>query len=145
MRPPQQHCIGSTLIEIVLVALVIAVLASMVAPNVFKHVGEAKNVTARSQVEMLGAALDPYRLDNGRYPTTAQGLAALWQTAGQDPRPPSWKGPYLRKEVPLDPWGRPYAYTCPGQHNPAGYDLVWHRADGQPGGDGEAADVVSWE
>lgn len=136
---------GFTLIEILVVITVIAVLASVVAPNVFKHVGEAKSVTARSQIEMLGAALDAYRLDNGRYPTTAQGLAALWQAPAQDSRPTNWKGPYLRKDVPLDPWGRPYAYTCPGQHNPAGYDLVSYGADGQPGGDGEAADVVSWK
>jgi general secretion pathway protein G len=136
---------GFTLIELLVVIVVIAVLASLVAPNVFQHVGEAKNVTARSQIEMLGAALDAYRLDNGRYPNTAQGLAALWQTPTQDPRPTNWKGPYLRKEVPLDPWGRPYAYLCPGEHNPAAYDLVSHGSDGQPGGAGEAADVVSWK
>jgi len=136
---------GFTLIEILVVIVVIAVLATFVAPNVFKHVGEAKNVTARSQIEMLGAALDAYRLDNGRYPTTAQGLAALWQTPTQDPRPPNWKGPYLRKEVPVDPWGRPYVYLCPGQHNPAGYDLLSYGTDGQAGGDGEATDVVSWK
>src|SRR5207247_2278500 len=92
-----------------------------------------------------GAALDGYRLDNGRYPTTAQGLGALWQAPTQDPLPSTWKGPYLRKEVPLDPWGRAYAYTCPGEHNPAGYDLVSLGADGQPGGGGEASDVVSWK
>lgn len=136
---------GFTLIEILVVIVVIAVLASLVAPNVFTHVGEAKNVTARSQIEMLGAALDAYRLDNGRYPTTAQGLAALWQSPTQDPRPSSWKGPYLRKEVPLDPWGRAYAYMCPGEHNTAGYDLVSLGSDGQQGGDGEAGDIVSWK
>jgi len=76
--------VGFTLIEILVVIVVIAVLAGMVAPNVFQHVGEAKNVTARSQIEMLGAALDAYRLDNGRYPTTAQGLAALWHATTQD-------------------------------------------------------------
>jgi len=140
-----KRCFGFTLIEILVVIVVIAVLAGMVAPNVFQHVGEAKNVTARSQIEMLGAALDAYRLDNGRYPTTAQGLAALWQAPTQDPAPTTWRGPYLRKEVPLDPWGRPYAYLCPGQHNAAGYDLVSYGADGQPGGDGEATDVVSWK
>src|SRR5258708_4638409 len=75
---------GFTLIEILVVIVVIAVLAGMVAPNVFKHVGEAKNVTARSQIEMLGAALDSYRLDTGRYPTTSQGLAALWKAPSSD-------------------------------------------------------------
>jgi len=136
---------GFTLIEILVVIVVIAVMAGLVAPNVFKHVGEAKNVSARSQIEMLGAALDAYRLDNGRYPATAQGLAALWAAPVQDPRPPSWKGPYLRKEVPLDPWGRPYIYKSPGEQNPAGYDLVSYGADGQSGGEAEAADVVSWK
>jgi general secretion pathway protein G len=141
----QVRSAGFTLIEILVVIVVIAILAGMVAPNVFKHVGEAKSVTARSQIEMLGAALDGYRLDNGRYPTTGQGLAALWSAPVQDPRPPSWRGPYLRKDVPLDPWGRPYVYRSPGEQNPGGYDLVSLGADGQPGGEGEAADVVSWK
>jgi general secretion pathway protein G len=94
---------------------------------------------------MLGAALDAYRLDTGRYPTTAQGLEALWRMPTIDPRPPSWKGPYLRKEVPLDPWGRAYVYKYPGEQNPAGYDLVSHGADAQAGGDGEGTDIVSWK
>jgi general secretion pathway protein G len=136
---------GFTLIEILVVIVVIAVLAGMVAPNVFKHVGEAKNVTARSQIEMLGAALDAYRLDNGRYPTTSQGLAALWQAPTDEGRPVAWRGPYLRKDVPLDPWGRAYIYKSPGEQNPAGYDLVSYGADGQAGGDGEASDILSWK
>ena len=136
---------GFTLIEILVVIVVIAVLAGLVGPNVFKHVGEAKNVTARSQIEMLGAALDAYRLDNGHYPSTGQGLDALWRAPSADARAPSWRGPYLRKEVPLDPWGRPYIYKSPGEQNPAGYDLLSYGADGQPGGEAEAADVVSWK
>ena len=136
---------GFTLIEILVVIVVIAVLAGLVAPNVFKHVGEAKSVSARSQIEMLGAALDAYRLDTGRYPATDQGLGALWQAPVQEPRPATWRGPYLRKEVPLDPWGRPYIYRSPGEQNPGGYDLVSYGADGQPGGEGEAADVLSWK
>jgi len=136
---------GFTLIEILVVIVVIAVLAGLVAPNVFKHVGEAKSVSARSQIEMLGAALDAYRLDNGRYPATDQGLGALWQAPVLEPRPASWRGPYLRKEVPLDPWGRPYIYKSPGEQNPGGYDLVSNGADGQSGGEGEAADVLSWK
>src|SRR5215210_7809306 len=96
---------GFTLIEILVVIAVIAVLAALVAPNVFRHVGAAKDAAARSQIEMLGAALDAYRLDNGRYPTTAQGLAALSDEPVSDPRPTNWRGPYLRKRVPPDPWG----------------------------------------
>ena len=134
---------GFTLIEILVVIVVIAVLASLVAPNVFKHVGEAKNVTARSQIEMLGAALDGYRLDNGGYPSTTDGLAALWQAPA--PEMPGWKGPYLRKEVPLDPWGRSFIYKSPGDENPNGYDLLTYGSDGQPGGSQEAADIVSWK
>src|ERR1700752_2904978 len=136
---------GFTLIEILVVIVGIAVLAGMVAPNVFKHVGEAKNVTARSQIEMLGAALDAYRLDSGRYPTTSQGLGALWQAPSADGQPLSWRGPSLRKEVPLDPWGHAYIYKAPGEQTPSGYDLLSYGADGQAGGQGEAADVVSWK
>lgn len=135
---------GFTLIEILVVIAVIAVLAALVAPNVFRHVGTARDAAARSQIEMLGAALDAYRLDNGRYPTTAQGLDALWQEPTLEPRPTNWRGPYLRKAVPLDPWGNPYAYFSPGEVNERGYDLVAYGADGAPGGEGEDADVTSW-
>jgi general secretion pathway protein G len=135
---------GFTLIEILVVIVVIAILATLVAPNIFQHVGAAKEATAKSQIEMLGAALDAYRLDNGRYPTTEQGLAALWEKPTVDP-PANWRAPYLRKPVPLDPWGRPYNYLSPGQVNPQGYDLLSYGADGTPGGEGENADVLSWK
>jgi general secretion pathway protein G len=134
-----------TLIEILVVIVVIAVLAALVAPNVFRHVGSAQDAAARSQIEMLGAALDAYRLDNGRYPTTVQGLDALWRQPTMDPRPTKWTGPYLRKEVPLDPWGRPYVYRAPGEVNPWGYDLLSYGADGKLGGEGEAGDITSWK
>jgi general secretion pathway protein G len=136
---------GFTLIEVLVVIVVITVLAALVAPNVFRHVSTANEAAARSQIEMLGAALDAYRLDNGRYPTTAQGLDALWAAPTSDPAPRNWRGPYLRKEVPLDPWGNPYVYISPGQVNPNGYDLLSYGADGQPGGEGENADIVSWQ
>src|SRR5437762_14254656 len=87
---------GFTLIEILVVIVVIAILATLVAPNVFQHVGAAKNATAKSQIEMLSAALDAYRLDNGRYPTTEQGLNALWEKPTLDP-PANWRSPYTRK------------------------------------------------
>src|SRR5438046_8678331 len=108
---------GFTLIEILVVIVVIAILATLVAPNVFQHVGAAKSATAKSQIEMMGAALDAYRLDNGRYPTTEQGLNALWEKPGIDP-PANWRSPYLRKPVPLDPWGRPYDFPSPRPVNP---------------------------
>lgn len=135
--------LGFTLIEILVVMVVIAILAALVAPNVFQHVGEAKEVAARSQIEMLGGALDAYRLHNGRYPTTAEGLAALWERPVGEATP-NWRGPYLRKSMPADPWGNAYVYSSPGEFNTASYDLLSRGADGRPGGEGEARDVTSW-
>jgi general secretion pathway protein G len=140
--PPRS---GFTLIELLVVIVVIGVLATLVAPNVFRHITAAKETTARSQIEMLGAALDAYRLDNGRYPTSEQGLAALWNAPARDPRPPNWRGPYLRKDVPLDPWTRPYVYQSPAEQSRAGYDLLSMGEDGKTGGEGEAADITSWK
>lgn len=136
---------GFTLIELLVVIVVIGILATLVAPNVFRHVAAAKETTARSQIEMLGAALDGYRLDTGRYPTTQQGLAALWTGPTSEPRPTNWRGPYLRKEVPLDPWQHPYVYRSPAEESRGGYDLLSYGEDGKPGGEGEAADITSWK
>ena len=136
---------GFTLIEILVVVTVLAILAALVGPSVFRHLGRAKDAAARSQMEMLGAALDAYRLDNGRYPTTDQGLAALQVEPTTEPRPRNWQGPYLRRAVPLDPWDNPYAYTFPGIENQNGYDLLTYGADGVPGGEGEDADIKAWE
>jgi general secretion pathway protein G len=136
---------GFTLIEILVVIAVISLLAALVAPNVFRHVGTAKDAAAKSQVEMLGAALDAYRLDNGRYPTTEQGLTALMEEPQSDPRPNNWKGPYLRKAVPNDPWGNAYNYLCPGNNSPQGYDLLSYGADGKEGGEGDDADITNWK
>ena len=135
---------GFTLIEILVVIVVIAILATLVAPNVFQHVGTAKAATAKSQIEMLTTTLDAYRLSNGSYPTSEQGLVALWERPAIDP-PASWNGPYLRKPVPLDPWNNAYIYVYPGQQNPNGFDLYSYGADGLPGGEGENADIVSWQ
>ena len=128
---------GFTLVEILVVIIVIAILATLVAPNVFQHVGRAKDTTAKAQMEMLGAAVDAYRLDNDQYPTTEQGLAALNTRPTAGPEPRDWRGPYLKKrEVPLDPWGRPYLYRSPGTANPEGYDLLTLGRDGREGGTG---------
>lgn len=134
-----------TLIEVLVVVVIIAVLASFVAPNVFRHVDTAKNVAAQAQISTLGAALDAYRLDNGRYPTTEQGLAALWQAPSMDPRPSNWRGPYLRQPPPADPWGAPYVYRAPGDHMANGFDLSAMGSDGATGGTGEAADITNWK
>ncbi len=136
---------GFTLIEVMVVIAVIAMLAALVGPNVFRNVGTAQDAAARSQIELLGAALDSYRLDNGRYPTTAQGLESLRAAPTVNPLPNNWRGPYLRKEVPLDPWRNPYIFLSPGAVNPTGYDLLSLGADGELGGEGEDGDMVSWE
>lgn len=134
---------GFTLIELLVVIAVISLLAALVAPNVFQHVGTAKDAVARSQIEMLGAALDAYRLDNGRYPSTQQGLDALWVLPTAEPRPSNWRGPYLRKQVPPDPWGTAYIYVSPGNVHPTGYDLTSLGANGAVGGEGDNADITS--
>ena len=133
-----------TLIEILVVIVVIAILATLVAPNVFQHVGAAKDAAAKTQIEAFGNALNGYRLNMGSYPTTEQGLSALMEPPQTD-LVARWKGPYLRKAIPLDPWGNPYLYISPGEVNPNGYDLVSLGADGQPGGEGENADITSWQ
>jgi general secretion pathway protein G len=135
---------GFTLIEMLVVITVIAILASLVTPMVFRNVGDAKAATARTQVEALGLALDAYRLDNDQYPSTAQGLQALRRLPAGEPAARNWRGPYLKKSVPLDPYGRPYIYRSPGQVNPESYDLMSLGRDGQPDGTGEDADVTSW-
>jgi len=134
-----------TLIELLVVIVVLGTLATLVTPNIFRHVGSAKETTARTQIEMLGAALDAYRLDVGRYPTSQQGLDALWTEPASDPRPFNWRGPYVRKAVPPDPWGRPYLYRSPGTASRAGFELLSFGADGKEGGTGEDADVASWK
>ena len=136
---------GFTLIEILVVIIVLGMLAALVGPRILGRVSEAKGATARTQIELLGLALDSYRLDNGSYPTSEQGLAALNEKPARDPLPQNWRGPYLRKVIPLDPWGRPYVYRSPGESNPSAYDLLTLGRDGQPGGVEEDADIVSWK
>jgi general secretion pathway protein G len=135
---------GFTLIEMLVVLLVISVLAALVGPMVFRNVGDAKQQAARAQIELFGLALDAYRLDTGDYPTTDQGLAALWELPTTGPAPLGWRGPYTRKAIPLDSWGRAYVYRCPPLEARTGYDLLTYGKDGQPGGEGEDADVTSW-
>jgi general secretion pathway protein G len=136
---------GFTLLEIMVVIIVLGLLAGLVGPQIVGRVSDAKTATARTQIEMMSVALDSYRLDNGRYPTTQQGLEALRTEPAAEPVPTNWRGPYLRREVPLDPWGRPYEYRSPGEENPGSFDLFTLGLDGLPGGEGEAADVTSWQ
>lgn len=136
---------GFTLIEVMVVIVILGLLAGLVGPRLIDRVSGAKRETARSQIELLTTALDNYRLDNGRYPTTRQGLEALWTRPDAEPVPESWSGPYVRKEVPLDPWGHPFVYRFPADSSRFGFDLVSLGADGEPGGTEEAADVANWE
>ncbi|HDS16240.1 MAG TPA: type II secretion system protein GspG [Proteobacteria bacterium] len=131
---------GFTLIELLIVMVIIGLLASLVAPNMFKKVGGAKRKTARAQIELLGTALDSYRLDNDVYPSSEQGLQAL---RTQPDGAKNWDGPYLPKDIPKDPWGNDYVYKSPGDHGD--YDLSSYGVDGQPGGEGDNADINSWE
>jgi general secretion pathway protein G len=132
---------GFTLLELVVVIIVLGLLAGLVAPQIIGRLSDAKSTTARTQIELLSVALDGYRLDNGSYPTTDQGLAALRDRPTRPPVPASWRGPYLRKAVPVDPWGRPYLYRFPGEKNAGAFDLESLGRDGKAGGDGEDADV----
>ena len=132
---------GFTLIELLVVIVVISLLAGLVGPLVFRNVGDAKVSAAKAQIELFSLALDQYRLDNDYYPATAQGLEALRAAPTGEPAARNWRGPYLRKAVPLDPWAHAYVYTCPGLRNPTSFDLLSYGRDGRPGGTGEDADV----
>ena len=121
--------------------VILGLLVGIVAPQVIGRVSEARGTTARTQIEMLALALDTYRLDTGGYPLTEQGLAALREKPTRPPVPAVWRGPYVRRAIPDDPWGRPYVYRYPGQRNPAEFELYTLGRDGKPGGVDEDADV----
>ncbi len=131
---------GITLIELLVVMVIIAMFATIVGQRLFRNVEKARQTTAKAQVSEFESVLDAFRLDVGRYPTTDEGLQSLRVRPGSLER---WDGPYLRKDVPLDPWQHPYVYRFPGQHGD--YDLYSLGADAQEGGDGENADVTSWK
>jgi general secretion pathway protein G len=130
---------GFTLLELLVVMVIIGLLAGYVGPKYFSQIGKSEVKVAKAQVDAIEKALDQYRLDTGRYPSTEQGLTALFNRPANEPK---WSGPYLKKDIPSDPWSRPYQYKSPGEHGE--YDIVSFGKDGQPGGTAEAADITSW-
>lgn len=130
---------GFTLLELLVVMVIIGLLAGYVGPKYFEQVGKSETKTAWAQIDALGKALDQYRIDNGHYPTTEQGLIALVQKPNDEPK---WAGPYLQKKLPVDPWRRPYLYKSPGENGE--YDLYSLGKDGVIGGVKDAQDIVSW-
>lgn len=130
---------GFTLLELMVVMVIIGLLAAYVAPRYFSQVGKSETQLARAQIDALEKALDQYRADTGHYPSTEQGLAALTERPSNEPR---WGGPYLKRSVPLDPWGRAYLYKYPGEHTEL--DLSTLGRDGRAGGTGDSTDVTNW-
>ncbi len=130
---------GFTLLELLVVMVIIGLLAGYVAPKYFAQIGKSEIQATRAQIDALEKALDHYRLDTGRYPDTESGLNALVNRPANEPK---WQGPYLKKAVPPDAWGRPFIYRTPGEHGD--FDLYSLGRDGQPGGSNEDADVTNW-
>ena len=135
---------GFTLIELLVVIAIIATLAAVVAPAVFRNVADAKTTSARSQIDILALALNSYRLDSDVFPSNEQGLEALRTIPATGEPPRNWRGPYLSRVVPSDPWGRPFVYVQPGRENATSFDLYTLGRDGRIGGEGEDADITSW-
>lgn len=131
---------GFTLIELLVVMIIIGLLAALVGPRFIRQEEKAKVKAAKAQIELLSTALDTFRLDIGRYPSSEEGLDALVRKPGSVDK---WDGPYLKKDMPLDPWGKAYVYKSPGDHG--AFDLLSYGADGVAGGESDNRDVTSWE
>ena len=136
---------GFTLIELLVVLVIIGILAGYIGPKIMGHPEEAKRTKATLQIQALDTALKMYKLDNGTYPTTEQGLQALVEPPAVGKLPPKWReGGYLEKtKVPLDPWGNNFVYLCPGLNGD--FDLSSDGKDGEPGGEGDGKDINNWE
>ena len=141
MRKKMKDDRGFTLIELLIVMVILGLLAALVAPKMFGKADTSMQKSAKAQISLFETAVDTYRLDMGKFPTTEQGLQALRTApAGLESK---WDGPYLPKDIPLDPWGKPYVYRYPGEHGD--YDILSYGADGSPGGEGTDMDIVSWK
>ena len=130
---------GFTLLELLVVMVIIGLLSAYVGPKVFGQIGKSETKIAKAQVEAIVKGLEQYRIDAGHYPSADQGLAALMVAPAGEAK---WAGPYMAKALPQDPWGRPYLYRVPGEHGDC--DVYSLGRDGQPGGEGDDADVNSW-
>jgi general secretion pathway protein G len=138
---------GFTLVELIIVMAIIGILAGVVLVNVGPQRAKAARTRAIADIKEMDTAIEIFHADNGSYPTTQQGLQALFTQPTAPPIPRNWQGPYIkhRKRPPVDPWGNEYIYLCPGQQNPDSYDLYSYGADGRSGGSGKDADVLLWE
>lgn len=131
---------GFTMMELLIVLVIVGLLAALVGPTLYQQIKPARQSAARAQIENFATALDSFYINVGRYPTTQEGLSVLrTKPEGEE----KWKGPYLKKEVPSDPWGNPYMYQSPGRNG--GYEIVSYGADGREGGEDDNADIASWE
>ncbi|MEQ1880233.1 MAG: type II secretion system major pseudopilin GspG [Burkholderiales bacterium] len=130
---------GFTLLELLVVMVIIGLLASYIGPRYFAQVDKSKVKTARAQIDALEKSLETYRLDTGHFPSTEQGLNAVFTRPENEPK---WQGPYLKKLPPADPWDKPYVYKTPGEHGD--YDLFSYGRDGKQGGNDEDADITNW-
>ena len=139
MRRKLKNDAGITLIELLVVMVIIALFATIVGSRVGRSVDKGKKVAAKSQISEFESMLDQFKLDVGRYPSNEEGLQAL---RTKPANVTNWDGPYSKKDVPVDPWGRSYVYRFPGTHGD--FDLLSYGADGQEGGDGDNADITSW-
>jgi general secretion pathway protein G len=135
---------GFTLLELLVVMVILVLLASIVTVVVVRRVEEARHAKAVADIQSVADAVDQFYLHSSRYPTTEEGLKALRVKPNSDDLP-NWDGPYIKKDVPKDPWGHDYVYTCPGEHNTDSYDLYSLGRDGKQGGTGSDADITNWE
>lgn len=142
MARKNKYKAGFTLIEIMIVVIILAILAAAVIPRLTGRTQQAKESRAKADIETLSLALDLYSIDNGFFPSTTQGLAALRSRPSSPPTPTNWRGPYIKKSVPKDPWGSPYKYASPGVHNKEDYDISSLGPDGVEGG---GDDLSNWD